>query len=260
MTNPLNQFMLAFNAGLEKLLAARVPAYYGFRLLSGINVAPTATVRGVAIRCFIPITHVGVYEQFTHWETREPETLDWLDGLSSTDVLLDVGAQIGQEALYAAKKPNGPRLIISFDADLLSAHVFANNIQLNELTERIHFYFTALADQTTSLEFSTPSGLYNLPQTLPHYPIHYRVGATTLDAICQAQHYHPTHLKMDVDGAEVAILRGSPQQLQTLQAALIEVGPATRTPTIALLAAQGLKLCHEIPVGNAQNLFFERTP
>src|SRR5688572_29252215 len=38
------------------------------------------------------------------YETKEPETLDWIDGLSKDDVLFDVGANVGLYSVYAGKR------------------------------------------------------------------------------------------------------------------------------------------------------------
>ena len=38
------------------------------------------------------------------FESKEPETLAWIDGFKKNDSLLDIGANIGMYSLYAAKK------------------------------------------------------------------------------------------------------------------------------------------------------------
>jgi hypothetical protein len=53
-----------------------------------------------------------------HYDNKEPDTLDWIDAfLKEGDTLYDIGANIGQYSLYAAKRLNGNAQILTFEPE-----------------------------------------------------------------------------------------------------------------------------------------------
>lgn len=130
-----------------------------FSLSVYINPTPTRIVRGVAIKASTPIDEPGILDAVKSWDDREPATFDWLDELNESDVLIDVGASMGHESLYAALKPHGPNKIFAFDIDLSAGRIFANNIQYNKIS-KIDFYFMALSDDESEYLFKTQTNKY----------------------------------------------------------------------------------------------------
>jgi hypothetical protein len=63
----------------------------------------------------------------------------------------------------------------------------------------------------------------------------------------------PNHLKIDVDGGEVRVLRGARQVLRDrrLQTVLIEVDDEVRPDVTALIEAAGLRLRTDLRAGTA---------
>ena len=62
------------------------------------------------------------------YETKEPETLDWIDGFSREDVMFDVGANVGLYSLYAGKR--GVR-VYSFEPEAQNYAGLTSNCMAN---------------------------------------------------------------------------------------------------------------------------------
>src|SRR3954464_7984498 len=75
------------------------------KLFSRLLPVRTFQVRGVAIRCAIPLHQTGTFNEAEGWSRREPEVLDWIDGFAPDSVFFDIGANFVTETLYAAMKP-----------------------------------------------------------------------------------------------------------------------------------------------------------
>ena len=72
------------------------------------------------------------------YETKEPDTIEWIDSFfREGDVIYDIGANIGQYSLYAAKKLKGNCRILAFEPEALNYSKLNKNIVLNNLTDSI---------------------------------------------------------------------------------------------------------------------------
>jgi FkbM family methyltransferase len=78
--------------------------------------------------------------------TKEPDTIAWLNGLGTDDVLWDIGANVGVFALYAAAARDVR--VVAFEPSSANFFVLTRNVQLNGLSERITPYCLAVAERT----------------------------------------------------------------------------------------------------------------
>ena len=167
--------------------------------------------------------------------TKEPDTIEWLDGMGAEDVLWDVGANVGVFSLYAAARARCR--VLAFEPSAANFHVLARNVQLNPGL-RVDAYCVALAGRTGL-------GSMNLATTAPgmamaqfgkpgeaspywHAPVgatHGMVGFSVDDFIARFGAPFPTHVKIDVDGLEPDILEGAAATLRDprLRAVMAEV-------------------------------------
>jgi FkbM family methyltransferase len=169
------------------------------------------------------------------YATKEPETLDWIDGLEDGDVLFDVGANIGLYSLYAARRHPGMR-IVAFEPEYANLHLLRDNIVLNGLGDRIEPYALALGDRSglSRLHLSdfTPGAALHtedVGRPAPVHPAQAVVGTEgicvmRMDDFCEAHGMTPTAIKIDVDGNEHRVLEGARRMLAlpTLRSVLIE--------------------------------------
>tara|TARA_B100000029_G_scaffold442550_1_gene461034 strand:+ start:444 stop:1211 length:768 start_codon:yes stop_codon:yes gene_type:complete len=163
----------------------------------------------------------------------EEETFEWIRKfVNAKDVFLDVGANIGVFSLYAALTEE--TRIISLEP---SAETFATlnaNIRLNNLNNQIEAYCLAASEKT---EFSnlymndvSSGASHNNVGTSQNQYGAFKVSgkqsvlSITLDDLMQISgSTFPHHMKLDVDGNELKVLRGSPQVLKNIHSLLIEM-------------------------------------
>jgi FkbM family methyltransferase len=136
----------------------------------------------------------------------------------------------------------------------------ANNIKINQ-AHKITLYVLALSSQTGETSFSAPSNAFDLQGAEYCYPINYNIATMSIDDFCQAHHFDPTHIKIDVDGGELDLLSGTERTLasQRTKTLLIEVNDNTREPALRKLNQMGFLLQKEVRHGDTSNCIFKRT-
>ena len=88
------------------------------------------------------------------FETKEPETLNWIRDFHYDDKLLDIGANIGIYSLYVAFKGIN---VISIEPDSLNYALLNINIRINNYSDRIMPYCIAIHDLTKFSKFNISS-------------------------------------------------------------------------------------------------------
>ena len=68
------------------------------------------------------------------FSTKEPETLEWIEGFSDRSILWDVGANVGLYSIYAAK--NGHR-VLAIEPSVFNLELLARNISINSVADRV---------------------------------------------------------------------------------------------------------------------------
>ena len=86
------------------------------------------------------------------FESKEPETLNWIKGFDAGDSLLDIGANIGMYSLYAAYKGVN---VIAIEPDALNYALLNLNIKLNDYGEKIVPYCIAIHDENKFSKFNS---------------------------------------------------------------------------------------------------------
>lgn len=173
-----------------------------------------------------------------HYDHKEPDTLDWIDThFRPGDTVFDIGANIGQYALYAAKRLGGDVRILAFEPEALNFAKLNRNIVLNELVDVVVPYPIAISNRTAidtfySKAFVTGAALHALGREVTQgekaFESQNRQGTVSVsldDLITTFDVPVPTHIKVDVDGIEDLIVEGASELLQRpeLKSFLIEV-------------------------------------
>jgi FkbM family methyltransferase len=202
----------------------------------------------------------------------EPDTLAWIDRFSDRAVFWDVGANIGQFALYAALRPEV--CVIAFEPGAASYAVLNRNIEINRMDDRVRAYPIALSDRTTldTLNMATTeagSSMHAFGTTIDCFdrdiPVAFRQAAIGMSADDFQRIFAaplPTHLKIDVDSIEAAIIRGAATILDSpaVESVWVEV-LGDETPRgreiAAALARHGYKPQPRLASGS-RNLEFRR--
>jgi FkbM family methyltransferase len=166
------------------------------------------------------------------YASKEPETLDWIDGFAGSDVFFDVGANVGLYSLYAARA-RGCR-VFAFEAEAKNFGRLMKNQALNRLAD-MRAYCAAIGGSTRLDQLFVAGTLagdsqHNIGQSNPLFPRDCTViqgsVVVSLDDICFSYGLPvPQHLKIDVDGLEEEIISGAGRVLrhQDLKTVMIEI-------------------------------------
>lgn len=198
---------------------------------------PRRTVRSRGLRFTLQCDNPMTAYRWRHFNTKEPETLNWIDQwVRDGDTLFDVGANIGVYAIYAAVRH--PRLrVMAFEPEYANLHLLRDNILQNALQDRIQVYAIGLSDRTglsqLHIQDVTPGAALHtesmrpIQETLMQRPVVWRegIGVWTMDAFCRESGLYPNAIKLDVDGTEHQILGGAAQVLAIPQLRSIIMEP-----------------------------------
>jgi FkbM family methyltransferase len=189
--------------------------------------------------------------------TKEPETIEWIDGFAEGDVFWDIGANVGIYALYAAAHRD--IRVLAFEPAAGNYFLLNRSIELNGLDARVQAYCVAFSDskriealnmQTTELGGALSSFGEPVDTFGRRFVPGFRQGMTgyAIDSfIAEFDPLFPNHIKIDVDGIEDRIVAGAAKTLADprLRSLSIELDSARERETGAVIGTieqGGLKL------------------
>jgi FkbM family methyltransferase len=156
--------------------------------------------------------------------TEEPQTITWLGGLKPTDILWDVGANVGLYSIYAAKQCGCK--VFAFEPEAQNFALLIENIFLNHLEDKIEASNLAITRNfglgRLYVHDMTKGGAYNQFNQDQKYDrtaisqkqlSQINIGVSLDDLIVKFGLEYPTHIKVDVDGIEPDIIAGATQVL-----------------------------------------------
>jgi FkbM family methyltransferase len=145
----------------------------------------------------------------------------------------DVGAHVGTFSVIAGARVGPAGRVFSFEPAPESRRMLQQNIGLNRFEQRVTIVPAAVSDQTGQTVFyidgkSTTNSLMQLESVSPTGSAPQRaitVGLTTLDDFFASIGRDPDLVKIDVEGAEFAVLRGADRILRGPARVLCELHP-----------------------------------
>jgi len=181
-------------------------------------------------RAQINIRAVSQWEQSfrAHACAKEPWTVAWIEEIPSGGTFWDIGANTGPYALIAAAHgiptlafepgyANYQALCDNVLANVASAqHVAPLAIALSAETKLVSFFYRNLEPGAAS--HSMGEAKDKMVGNLPALAMR---ANEVIDRFCGG--IVPTHIKIDVDGAELAVLVGFGTQLERVRDIMIEV-------------------------------------
>ena len=138
--------------------------------------------------------------------TYEPEQTGWFTKLIKPgDVVLDVGAHVGYYTLLASRLTGPSGCVISFEPDPGNHRHLCSHVRLNRAAN-VEVVRSAVGDQSGTARFrkGTGSGTGHLAGSGD-----LEVPVLRLDDFLETRDVHPGFLKIDTEGAEGLVLRGS---------------------------------------------------
>lgn len=149
------------------------------------------------------------------------------DNLNKGDTFIDVGANQGEYTLWAARKIGKMGFIVAYEPSEDLFGQLSTNITLNEsISPPIHLRKIGLSDKPGKLKLYTKpgknEGVNTLFPTKDHACLVGEVPLTTLDLEIQRLEITKLSLmKIDVEGAELHVLKGAKHTLAVLKPKLI---------------------------------------
>ena len=203
---------------------------------------------------FYEVNSVTKYRNDTFF-TKEPETLEWINGFDDKAEFWDVGANVGLYSIYAAKLKSCK--VTAIEPSVFNLELLAKNIYVNSLNNTINILPFSLSNEpsistfhnTSVLNGSALSSLEDSTQKI-FKPIlsecFYKIPVLTLDLIPSIFNIKkPKYLKIDVDGLEYEILLGANKILDNINSVLIEIDEGDKQKSkdiISLLKNKKFKL------------------
>ena len=126
------------------------------------------------------------------------------------DQVLDIGAAAGYYTLLSAKLVGTAGSVVSFEPDPCNLQFLRSHVSQNRLGQ-VTILPIALADETGTARFGggTGTGTGRLCENGVD-----QVAVRRLDDVAAELDFRPQHLKIDVEGAEMAVLRGGRQLIE----------------------------------------------
>jgi FkbM family methyltransferase len=208
------------------------------------------------------------------FHTEEPETIGWLDQIGRDDVYWDIGANVGLYAIYVAKFRGCS--VVAFEPEAQNYALLIENLVLNGIgSDRMLAGSLALGDRpglgTLQVRYLTKGGAYNLFRSTStgdaDAPASFSAaasdqqgngyrqliyGATIDDLVFNRGLPAPTHIKIDVDGNEPAIISGCQELLKSskLRSLLVEINKKSPADLaiVDILRSQGFRVTSDVSV------------
>lgn len=212
-------------------------------------------VNGYKLEFYTP--NQFLFEVINNYERIEPETCQWINKIKD-GVFYDIGASCGIYAIVAGLNKNA---VVAIEPDALNFAVLKRNVFLNrsQIDKRFFPFNLAVGISKEILDFEIGEyieGFHGRHTSLSvrHGEVQNyveKVMACDLDSLITEFNLPlPTHLKIDVDGAEFAIVKGMEKTLANpvLEELLIECADAMSDELKADLLPFGFvcKEAHEI--------------
>ncbi len=173
------------------------------------------------------------YFRATTFATKEPETLEWIDGLPEECVLWDIGANVGLYTVYAALQRRCR--VVAIEPSIFNLELLARNLHLNTIHEKVILLPLALSDEMgsnllrmTSTDWGGALSTFGKNigwdgqniQEVFSFPTY---GLSMDQAVEILGLPAPDFIKMDVDGIEHFLLQGGTHVLKKIQGILLEI-------------------------------------
>lgn len=189
---------------------------------------------------------------------KEPFTVAWIESLPSGQVLYDVGANVGPYALIAARRPQGALRVVAFEPGYATFATLCTNIVVNDVADAVTPLPVLLGSSTGMAAFgysdlSAGAAEHGISRGAHVQPIYEQpmLRFALAELVERFALPRPQHVKLDVDGAELEVLRGAEPLLTGVQTMMIELYERQADAAEALLGRHGLRLEERHPRGVA---------
>lgn len=173
--------------------------------------------------------------------TYEPEqTASFVRHVRTGGTFLDVGAHVGFYTLLGSRLVGSDGLVWAFEPDSTNAGHLRGHVEINQLTN-VHIEEAAVTERAGTARFGggSGSGTGRLTDSGEQ-----AVRTVSLDAFSELHGLTPTAMKIDVEGAEEAVIRGATETISRARPVIFlsTHGPEAHEPSVGLLRDLGYHL------------------
>jgi FkbM family methyltransferase len=190
---------------------------------------------------------------------KEPKTIEWIEThVQPGDVVFDIGANVGTYSLVIDRHTGGRAKVYAFEPSVATFLQLVRNVALNGCNGRViplpiafgartgltTFNYRSLAPGAALHAVGEPRDIFGrsfepeMRQPILLYTLDEFVETFAIEP--------PTHIKLDVDGSELEILKGGACTLAgtKLRTVIVELEPksSAATEAVALLEQAGFRL------------------
>ena len=140
------------------------------------------------------------------------------------DTVIDIGAHIGRYTITSSKQVGNTGKVVAIEADPDNFELLKRNIALNNLTNVLPLNYAVFSQRTRiKLYEQSASAKYNsIMLTRARTKNYVEVNADTLDSILKLNEVNQVNwIKIDVEGAEFEVLKGSTKTLSNENISLL---------------------------------------
>ncbi len=173
---------------------------------------------------------------------KENETLEWIRSFAPHDVFFDVGANVGIYSLYAASLYPEMKTV-AFEPMFSNYSALSHNIHLNGFAY-IEPRQYAVGNRAIFVELhvsNNEAGQSGSQVRVDGGRFDRKMGVimVSIDDFCMGKFPKPAHVKIDIDGQELEVVKGMQKTLPHIKSALIEVRPESKKPIMDIMLAAG---------------------
>jgi len=199
---------------------------------------------------------------------QEPHIVSFLeDQVSKNMIFFDIGAHFGYYTLLSHKLIGKGGRIIAFEPSPIPFDFLKRNIGINKIknikienllvgndNDQHLFYHSGLGGTMSSIK---PSN--NLPLSI-------KIFSTTLDYYCEKNKLYPDFIKIDVEGAELLVIKGMNKILQRKNLKILielhkpQLSQQKINSLYYILRKSGFRILNILPKKNGYNLKESRLP
>lgn len=236
--------------------------YYLAKIFLHLPKTKTVQLRDMTAKFYVSVNNHYVCEDLIDMskQRRELALYEQLNDLEDGSILFDIGTSYGQESALASSLPNKNIQVFGFDCSLYQSHFCALNKTLNH--DRFKFVFAAVRARSGELITISANSDTHIPSLhKKNVPYEYEVMSLALDDFAALYQVTPTHIKIDVDGAENDVLDGAIHILrsETIKDVFIEIDK-DNDAIIALMTSLGFQICWQIHKDQNTDILFSKTP
>lgn len=144
----------------------------------------------------------------------EPNTFQFLrDHCPQGGTVIDLGAHIGLFSVVAARLAGANGKVFAFEPTAFTRKVLEQTIKLNGMSDRVEVRSEAVGETSGTANFFDSGDEVSVSNSLISYGTLSRSGTevkvSSLDEFVSSRGAHVDFLKIDVEGAELQVLRGA---------------------------------------------------